>query len=55
MTFLPTEDSELKELVRLAQEGDTEAFGHIYDRFFDVIYRYTAFRLPKDFAEDVTA
>ncbi len=55
MHALPIEDGELRELVRLAQEGDTEAFGRLYDQFFDSIYRYTAFRLPKEIAEDVTA
>jgi RNA polymerase sigma-70 factor, ECF subfamily len=55
MHALPPEDGELQELVRRSQEGDTEAFGQIYDRFFDSIYRYSAFRLPKEVAEDVTA
>ena len=50
MHALPLEDIELRELVRKAQEGDTEAFGMIYDRFFDPIYRYCAFRLPKEVA-----
>ncbi len=55
MHALPIEDGELKELVLRSQEGDTDAFGQIYDRFFDSIYRYCAFRLPKEIAEDVTA
>ena len=55
MYALPIEDGELKELVARAQDGDTEAFGQIYDRFFTPIYRYTAFRLASDVAEDVTA
>ena len=55
MHALPPEDGELRELVRLAQEGDTESFGEIYDQFFDAIYRYSAFRLPREIAEDVTA
>lgn len=55
MHALPIEDGEMRELVRLAQEGDTDAFGKLYDQFFDSIYRYTAFRLPKEVAEDVTA
>jgi RNA polymerase sigma-70 factor, ECF subfamily len=55
MHALPLEDGELQELVRKSQEGDTEAFGALYDRFFDSIYRYTAFRLPKEIAEDITA
>jgi RNA polymerase sigma-70 factor (ECF subfamily) len=55
MNAFPLEDGELQELVRKSQEGDTEAFGVLYDRFFDSIYRYCAFRLPKEIAEDVTA
>jgi RNA polymerase sigma-70 factor (ECF subfamily) len=55
MYALPIEDGELKELVARAQQGDTDAFGQIYDRFFTPIYRYTAFRLPSDIAEDIAA
>lgn len=38
-----------------AQEGDNDAFAKIYDHFFDAVYRYTAFRLPPEVAEDITA
>ena len=55
MASLPTEDAELQLLVCSAQDGDTEAFGKIYDLFFTSIYRYTAFRLPAEAAEDVCA
>lgn len=55
MSALPIEDGAFKLLVRRAQEGDTDAFGQIYDVFFLSVYRYTAFRLPKEIAEDVTA
>lgn len=48
-------EEEIRMLVRSAQEGDTDAFAALYDRFFDPVYRYTAFRLPAEIAEDVTA
>ena len=55
MAILPVEDDALKLLIRSAREGDTEAFGRIYDLFFLPVYRYAAFRLPVEIAEDVTA
>lgn len=55
MHALPTEDGELRELVRKSQEGDTDAFGELFERFFDPIYRYCAFRLPREIAEDTAA
>jgi RNA polymerase sigma-70 factor, ECF subfamily len=48
-------EKELQELVRRAQDGDTDAFGKIYDHFFTPVYRYAAFRLPREMAEDTTA
>ena len=45
----------LQKLVRSAQQGDTDAFGEVYEQFFTPVYRYAAFRLPKEMAEDVTA
>lgn len=45
----------LPEYVRRAQEGDTEAFAKVYDMFFLQVYRYTAFRVPKEVAEDLVA
>jgi RNA polymerase sigma-70 factor, ECF subfamily len=46
---------ELTELVKRAQDGDTEAFGKIYDAFLTPIYRYVVFRFPEDLAEDLVA
>lgn len=42
------------ELVRLAQGGDSASFGTLYERYFDKVYSYLAFKLgsPSD-AEDV--
>jgi RNA polymerase sigma-70 factor (ECF subfamily) len=48
--------AEAWELVHLAQEGDTGAFGKLYDRYVDVVYRYTLFRLgDRELAEDLTS
>jgi len=44
------------ELVRAAQEGDTDAFGVLYDRYVDVVFRYVLFRVAdRTLAEDVTS
>lgn len=51
--ILPPE--ELKALVQRAQDGDTDAFGKIYDAFLTPIYRYVVFRFPEDLAEDLVA
>jgi RNA polymerase sigma-70 factor (ECF subfamily) len=44
------------DLVRAAQGGDTEAFGQLYDRYVDVVYRYVLIRVgDRPLAEDVTS
>ncbi|GAA1280365.1 sigma-70 family RNA polymerase sigma factor [Saccharothrix xinjiangensis] len=44
------------DLVRAAQDGDTDAFGALYDRYVDVVYRYVLFRVgDRTLAEDVTS
>ena len=48
-------EEQLQLLVRRAQEGDTAAFGEVYDHFFPSVYRYAAFRLPAEVAEDTVA
>lgn len=55
MISLPTDEGALQKLIKLSQGGDTDAFGKIYDQFFEQVYRYCAFRLPKEIAEDTTA
>ncbi len=50
-----TSEAELQGWVAKAQEGDETAFEKIYEHFFTQVYRYAAFRLPKELAEDVTA
>lgn len=48
--------AEAWELVGAAQGGDPSAFGKLYDRYVDVVYRYVLFRLgDRDLAEDVTS
>lgn len=44
------------ELVHAAQQGDTTAFGQLYDRYVDVVFRYVLFRVgDRELAEDVTS
>jgi RNA polymerase sigma-70 factor (ECF subfamily) len=48
--------AEAWELVHAAQRGDSSAFGRLYDRYVDVVYRYVLFRVgDRDLAEDVTS
>jgi len=47
-------DKDLGRLVDLAQNGDTEAFGKIYDALVKPIYRYVYYRVDKHIAEDIT-
>ncbi len=49
------EENVIQVLVVRAQEGDTEAFAKLYDHFFLPIYRYTAFRAPREMVEDLVA
>ncbi len=50
-----TPEAELQSWIAAAQEGDESAFEKLYGEFFSQVYRYAAFRLPKELAEDVTA
>ncbi len=36
-----------------AQEGDKDAFGRVYDHFFDPIYRYVFFRVSAQDVDDI--
>ena len=43
-------------LVQRAQAGDTEAFGELYDRYVDLVYRYVYYRVGSaQVAEDLTS
>lgn len=53
--LMDSENRELLEYVLQAQQGDTKAFGKIYDHFFVSVYRYTALRVPAEAAEDLVA
>ena len=44
------------EIVRRAQAGDADAFGQLYDRYVDVVYRYVQYRVANSaLAEDLTS
>jgi RNA polymerase sigma-70 factor, ECF subfamily len=48
-------DVDVPALVARAQAGDAEAFGQIYDRYFDTVFRYVYFRVRnRQLAEDIT-
>ncbi|MCW2573218.1 MAG: polymerase subunit sigma-24 [Frankiales bacterium] len=43
-------------LVERAQSGDAEAFGELYDRYVDLVYRYVYYRVgTSQLAEDLTS
>ena len=43
-------------LVQRAQAGDADAFGELYDRYVDMVYRYVALRVGSpQLAEDLTS
>ncbi|TVT10869.1 sigma-70 family RNA polymerase sigma factor [Amycolatopsis bartoniae] len=53
---LPDEQPDSWDLVHSAQKGDSTAFGTLYDRYVDVVYRYVYFRLgDRELAEDITS
>lgn len=48
--------NEVWSLVERAQRGETEAFGLLYDRYFDTVFRFIYFRVGnRQLAEDLTA
>ena len=50
------EGTRIHALVALAQQGDTEAFGQIYEQYVDVVYRYVYVRVGSThLAEDLTS
>ena len=50
-----TPEADLQAWIVAAQQGDETAFENLYGHFFTQVYRYAAFRLPRELAEDVTA
>lgn len=55
MEFHQLSQQEVQALVAKAQQGDTDAFGQIYDAYLTPVYRYTVFRMPQELAEDTVA
>lgn len=51
----PLSVEKLLALVTRSQDGDSEAFGEIYDHFVTQVYRYIVFRFPEQLAEDLVA
>jgi RNA polymerase sigma-70 factor, ECF subfamily len=50
-----TEEGSSWALVEACQAGDARAFGELYERYHDVVFRYVLFRMgDRAFAEDVT-
>ncbi len=45
---------QLDALVKRAQDGDTQAFGNIYDELVKPVYRYIFYRVAENIAEDLT-
>jgi len=48
-------DTSLKQLILHARKGDKEAIAMLYETHVDRIYRYIAYRVSEDEAEDLTA
>ena len=49
------DDSSVENLVEAAKKGSSEAFGKLYDRFVDSIYRFVFFKVgAREVAEDLT-
>ena len=52
----PEVDIAAWELVAAAQQGDQNAFGQLYDRYVDVVFRFVLFRVgDRPLAEDLTS
>jgi RNA polymerase sigma-70 factor (ECF subfamily) len=47
--------SELKQIIRAAQKGEEAAVVALYQAYSPAIYRYIAYRVPVEEAEDLTA
>jgi RNA polymerase sigma-70 factor, ECF subfamily len=52
----PQDFERISALVELAQRGDSEAFGLLYERYVDVVFRYVYVRVGgRQLAEDITS
>jgi RNA polymerase sigma-70 factor (ECF subfamily) len=55
-TGVDAEHAETWQLVHLAQGGDGEAFGQLYDRYVDIVFRFIYYRVnDRALAEDFTS
>lgn len=53
---VPQGSEDVAALLPRAQAGDAEAFGLLYDRYVDTVYRFVALRVPsRQIAEDLTS
>jgi RNA polymerase sigma-70 factor (ECF subfamily) len=51
----PPEEGGAWALVKASQNGDMVAFGELFDRYYDVVFRYVLFRMgDRTLAEDIT-
>lgn len=48
-------EAEIKALITRAKTGDEQAIAALYERHVERIYRYIAYRVPDEEAEDLTA
>ncbi len=56
VTESPGPTPEVVELIRRAQLGDQQAFGEVYDKYVDLVYRYIYYRVGSpQVAEDLTS
>ena len=52
----PGDCEQMRTLVALAQDGDANAFGKLYDIYYDTVFRYVRYRVStKALAEDLTS
>ena len=55
MAATPADADSVEDIVRLAQAGDSSAFGRLYEMYYDQIHRYVAFKCGNQLeAEDLT-
>jgi len=55
-TALPADHMQIWQIVELAQNGSAEAFGLLYDRYADMVFRFIYYRVhDRQLAEDFTS
>ncbi len=48
------DEAKVQKLVAACQNGDSDAFGELYDLYIDVVYRYVYYRVSREEVEDIT-